>query len=85
MANAVSGRPLTAEARVHPRAIPGEICVGQNDTDTGFSPSYSVLFCQCNSTVAHASYSGGPGLKSRLEDRLRFFVVFLSLSSQIQK
>jgi hypothetical protein len=36
MAQAVSSRPLTAEARVSPCGI----CGGRSDTGTGFSSSY---------------------------------------------
>jgi hypothetical protein len=39
MAQAVSRRPLTAEARVRSRVSPCEICGGQSGTGTGFSPS----------------------------------------------
>jgi hypothetical protein len=48
MAQAVSRRPLTAEARVGPSGIYG----GQSGTGTGFSPSTSVLPGQFNSTDA---------------------------------
>jgi hypothetical protein len=48
MAQAVSRRPLTAEARVSPCGI----CGGQNGTGTGFSPSTSVFPCQFHSTGA---------------------------------
>jgi hypothetical protein len=44
MAQAVSRRPLTAEARVSPRGI----CGGQNGTGTGFS--LSVSFHRCSIT-----------------------------------
>jgi hypothetical protein len=37
MAQAVSRRPLTAEARVQSRVSPCGICGGQNGTGTGFS------------------------------------------------
>jgi hypothetical protein len=43
MAQVVSSRPLTAEARVRARVNPCEICGGQSCTATGFSPSYSVF------------------------------------------
>jgi hypothetical protein len=46
MAQAVSRRPLTTEAR------PCGICGGQSGTGTGFSPSTSGLTCQFHSTVA---------------------------------
>jgi hypothetical protein len=39
MAQAVSRRPLTAEAWVRSQVSPCEICGGQSDTGTGFSPS----------------------------------------------
>jgi hypothetical protein len=39
MAQAVSRRPLIAEARVRSRVSPCEICGGQIGTGTGFSPS----------------------------------------------
>jgi hypothetical protein len=48
MAQVVSRRPLTAEARVNPCRI----CGGQSGTVTGFSLSSSVFPCQYHSTVA---------------------------------
>ena len=48
MAQAVSRRPLTAEARFGPCGI----CGGQSGTGTGFSPSTSVFPCQFHSTSA---------------------------------
>jgi hypothetical protein len=42
IAQAVSRRPLTAEARVRSRVSPCEICGGQSGTGTGFSPSCRV-------------------------------------------
>jgi hypothetical protein len=51
MAQAVSRRSLTAEARVRTRVNPCGICGGQNGTGTGFSPSSSVFLCQYHSTV----------------------------------
>jgi hypothetical protein len=52
MAQAVSRRPLTVEARVRSRVSPYEICGGQSGTGTGFSPITSVFPCQFNSTGA---------------------------------
>jgi hypothetical protein len=46
MAQAVSRRPLTAEALFRSRVRPCGICGEQNGTGTGFSPSTSVLPCQ---------------------------------------
>jgi hypothetical protein len=50
MAQVVSRRPFTVEARVHARINPCGICGEQNGTGTGFSPSSSVLPCQYHST-----------------------------------
>jgi hypothetical protein len=52
MAQVVSRRPLTADARVRARVNPCGIFGGQCGTGTGFSPSYSVFLCQHHSTVA---------------------------------
>jgi hypothetical protein len=51
-AQAVSRRPLTAEAWVRAPVSLCGICDGQSGTGTGFSPSYSVFPCQYHSTVA---------------------------------
>jgi hypothetical protein len=52
MAQAVSRRPPTAEARVRSRVSVCGICGGQSVTVTDFSPSTSVLPCQFHSTGA---------------------------------
>jgi hypothetical protein len=52
MAQAVSHRSLTAQARIRSRLSPCGICGGQSGTGTGFSPSTSVFPCQFHSTGA---------------------------------
>jgi hypothetical protein len=52
MAQAVSRRPPTAEARFRSRVSPCGICGGQSGTGRGFSPSTSVFPCQFHSTGA---------------------------------
>jgi hypothetical protein len=60
MAQAVSRRPLTAEARVRAQVSARGICSGQSGAGTGFSPSSSVFPCQYHSTVArHTHVSSG--------------------------
>jgi hypothetical protein len=49
MAQALSRRPLTAEARVRSRVGPCGIYGWQSVPDTGFSPSTSVLSCKFHS------------------------------------
>jgi hypothetical protein len=50
IAQAVSRRPLTAEATVLSRVSPFGICGGQSDTGTGFPPEYFGFPCQFHST-----------------------------------
>jgi hypothetical protein len=52
MAQAVSRRPVTAEALVRSRVSPCGICGEQNGTGTGFSPRTSVFPCQFHTTGA---------------------------------
>jgi hypothetical protein len=52
IAQGVSRRPPTAEARVRSRLSPCGICSGQNGTGTGFSPSTSVFPYQFHSAGA---------------------------------
>ena len=67
MAQAVSRRPLAAEARVRSRVSPRGICGGQGGTGTGFSLEYfgfplSVSFHRCcitwkNENINHLHYT----------------------------
>jgi hypothetical protein len=50
MAQAVTRRPLTVEARVRFRVSPCGICGGQSGNGTGFSPSTSAFLCQFHYT-----------------------------------
>jgi len=43
MAEVISRRPFTAEARIKHQASPRGICVGQSGTGAGFSSSTSVF------------------------------------------
>ena len=54
IAQAVSRRPLTAEAQFLSQASSREICVGRSGTGTGFSPRTSVFRWQFYSI--HAPY-----------------------------
>jgi hypothetical protein len=52
MAQAVSYRPFTVQARVRSQVSPFGICGGRIGTGTGFSPSTLVFLCQFHSTGA---------------------------------
>ena len=52
MTQAVGWRPITVKAWVWSQVSPSEICSGQNDNVSGFSPSTSVFPCQYHSTNA---------------------------------
>jgi hypothetical protein len=69
MVQAVSRRPLTAEARVRSRVSPCEICGGQSGTGTGFSPSTSVFPCHFHFT--------GPQLLGKMKKKLIIFITGL--------
>jgi hypothetical protein len=51
MAQAVSRRPLTAEAQDCTGVNPCGICTGQNVIEAGYSTSSWVFSCQYHSTV----------------------------------
>jgi hypothetical protein len=70
MAQAVSRRPLTTEARgFDPGSSPCGIFGGQSGTGTGFSPSTSVFPCQFHST--------GPPLKWKTGKNVIIFITGL--------
>jgi hypothetical protein len=59
MAQVVSRRPLTAEARVCSRVSQCEVCGAESGTGTAFSQSSSVFPCQYHSTGAPYSCNIG--------------------------
>ena len=67
MAQAVSRRPVTAQARVRSRGSPCETCGGHSVTGSGFSPSISVLSCHYHST--DAVYSSSSACYSYQKDK----------------
>jgi hypothetical protein len=61
MAQTVSRRSLTADARVSALVVPCGICGGHSGTVTGFSPRSSIFYCQYYSTFAvHTQLVPGP-------------------------
>jgi len=56
MAQAVSRRPLTAEARVLSQVSPCEICGARSGSETGISPSTSICLASYHSTNAPYSF-----------------------------
>jgi hypothetical protein len=71
MAEAISRRPFTAEARVRSRYSQCGIFGEQSDTGTDFSPSTSVFPCQFHSTGAPLKW------KSR-KKKLIIFIIYLT-------
>jgi hypothetical protein len=71
MAQAVSRRPPTAEARFRSRLSPCGICGGQSGTGTGFSPITSVFPCQFHSTGAPSSPLSSQGFTRSLKAAVR--------------
>jgi hypothetical protein len=59
MVQAVSPRPLPAEAWVRARVSSRGIYGRQSGTGAGFSPSFSVFPCQYHSTVALLTHISG--------------------------
>jgi len=57
MAEAVSRRPLTPQARVLSLISPRDICGGHGSCGTGLSPSIPVFPCQYRSTSVPQSSS----------------------------
>jgi hypothetical protein len=66
---AVSLRPLIAEARFRSQVIPCEVCGWQSGTGVGFPPSTSVLSCQYHSSILHISHSLHVSLTRRINGR----------------
>jgi hypothetical protein len=61
MAQAVSRRPLSAEARVRARLSPCGIWGGRSGTGPDFSLSFSVYLCQYDHTMAVRSHASPGG------------------------
>jgi hypothetical protein len=71
MAQAVSRRPPTAEARVRFRLAPCGICGEQSATGTGFAPNTSFIPWQFHST-------GAPWLE-KMKKRIMIFLIITGL------
>jgi hypothetical protein len=56
MAQAVSRRPLTADARLRVRISPCGICGRQSGIGTSLTPSFKGFLCQYNFTMAHHTH-----------------------------
>jgi hypothetical protein len=71
MAQAVSRRPLTAEARIRARNSLCGICDGQSGTGTGFSPLSLVVPCKYHSSMAVHTHTS-PGDEQQASYRPQF-------------
>jgi hypothetical protein len=65
MAQAVSGRPLTAEARVRARISPRGVYGGKNGIGTWFSANSSIFRCQYHSTATLHTHTSSEGQATR--------------------
>jgi hypothetical protein len=80
MAQAVSRRPVTAEARVRAPVTPRGVCGRQSGVGTGFPPSSLVFSCQYHSTVALQTY-----ISSRDEQEARWRSQFRNIASRVRR
>jgi hypothetical protein len=70
IAQAVSRRPPTSEARVRCRVSPCGICGGQSGNGTGIPPSTSGFPCQF--------YSTGAPLRGKIKKLITFLFIFIT-------
>ena len=75
MAQAVSRRPPTAEARIRSRVGPCGICGGQSGIGTDFPPRTSLFLCQFHST--------GAPLLGKIKKKLIIFL-FILITRDVQ-